>query len=126
MFPTESQVIAAAVEEMTAAAAAQGFQPDGGCWRTGTVRAYFAPSEAGIVPPRHVGKVWAIVLARRDDEYANVVAWGKVQGPLQARVREPGGYDAVVAEGKRLVAEKQARGYRSGYAEMLAEQGWRV
>jgi predicted DNA-binding WGR domain protein len=110
MFPTESQVIAAA----------QGFTPDGGCC------AYFAPSEAGIVPPRHVGKVWAIMLVRRGDEYANVVAWGKVQGPLRARLREPGGYDAAVAEGRRLVAEKQARGYRSRYAEMLAGQGRQV
>jgi hypothetical protein len=112
MFPTESRVIAAA----------QGFMPDGG----GSRCAYFAPSEAGIVPPRHVGKVWAIMLVRRGDEYANVVAWGKVQGPLQARLREPGGYDVIVAEGKRLVAEKQARGYCSGYAQMLAEQGWQA
>ncbi|MDY7076580.1 MAG: hypothetical protein SXV54_06600 [Chloroflexota bacterium] len=118
MFPTETQIIAAAIETMTAVAAGQGFEPDGGCC------AYFAPSAPGIVPPRHIGKVWAIKLFRgKDDKYANVIAWGKVQGPLRARVLEPGDCDPVVAEGKRLTAAKQARGYRAGYAEMLTECG---
>ena len=118
MFPTETQIIAAAIETMTAVAAGQGFEPDGCCC------AYFAPSAPGIVPPRHIGKVWAIMLCRGgNDKYANVIAWGKVQGPLRARVLEPGDCDPVVAEGKRLTAAKQARGYRAGYAEMLAECG---
>jgi predicted DNA-binding WGR domain protein len=118
MFPAEDRVIAAAIETMTAVAAGRGFEPDGGC------RAYFAPSAPGIVPPRHIGKVWAIMLFRGGDgEYANVIAWGKVQSPMRVRVREPGDYDAVVAEGERLIAGKQARGYRAGYAEMLAECG---
>ncbi len=118
MFPTETQIIAAAIETMTAVAAGQGFEPGGGCC------AYFAPTAPGIVPPRHVGKVWAITLFRGGhDKYANVIAWGKVQGPLRARTLEPGEYDVVVAEGKRLIAAKQARGYRAGYADMLAECG---
>ena len=118
MFPTETQIIAAAIETMTAVAAGQGFEPDGCCC------AYFAPSAPGIVPPRHIGKVWAIMLFRgKGDRYANVIAWGKVQGPLRARMLELGDYDAVVAEGKRLIAAKRARGYRAGYAEMLAECG---
>ena len=118
MFPTETQIIAAAIETMTAVAAGQGFEPDGCCC------AYFAPSAPGIVPPRHIGKVWAIMLCRGgNDKCANVIAWGKVQGPLRARVLEPGDCDPVVAEGKRLTAAKQARGYRAGYVEMLAECG---
>jgi len=117
-FPTETQIIAAVIETMTAAAAEQDLEPHGGCC------AYFAPSAPGIVPPRHIGKVWAIMLFRGGDgKYANVIAWGKVQGPLRARMLEPGDYDAVVAEGKRLIGAKQARGYRAGYAEMLAEPG---
>ena len=45
MFPTETQIIAAAIETMTTVAAGQGFEPDGCCC------AYFASSAPGIVPP---------------------------------------------------------------------------
>jgi hypothetical protein len=118
MFPTENQIVAAAIKTMTAAAAKCGFEPAGGCC------AYFAPSAPGIVPPQHIGKVWAIMLFQGErDQYANAVAWGKAQGPLQAQVRQSGKYDDVVAEGRQLVASKQANGYRAGYAEMLAEFG---
>ena len=57
------------------------------------------------------------------DKYAIAIAWGKVQGLLRAQMLEPGAYDVVVAESKRLIAGKQTRGYRPGYADMLAECG---
>jgi hypothetical protein len=105
---------------MAAAAAAKGFVHDGGCC------AFFAPSAAGIVPPRHVGKMWGVMIFRdpeQEGQYANVIAWGKAQGPLWAKLLDAGDYENVLAQGRRLVAARRASGYVESYAAMRAEFG---
>ena len=118
----ESQAVRAVTGAMIEAATRQGLTPDGGCC------AYFAPSECGIAPPEHLGKVWAIMLFRSPDgkQYANVVAWGKVQWPPQVKVHALGSFSAVVEQGRKLTREKARKGYCDSYSLMRARWKARV